>query len=237
MNNETLDRTSLRLPATLLVVGQLLYIAATQVHTGGHAHDHAAIFAEYARSGVWTAVHLVQFAGTAMLLAGLVALFSALDLQVGTTRWVGRLGAASAVASLALYGVLQAVDGVALKQAVTAWASAPGAEKAARFASAEGIRWLEWGVRSYHDFALGVALLLVAVAVARTPSVPRAIAYLSGLSGVTYLVQGWVLGSEGFTSMHDLFIVLAWVLTLAWTIWLAVVARRMRDPEVSSPVG
>jgi len=34
------------------------------------------------------------------------------------------------------------VDGVALKQAVNAWASAPDAEKAARFASAEAIRWL-----------------------------------------------------------------------------------------------
>ena len=35
-------------------------------------------------------------------------------------------------ATLALYGVLQAVDGVALKQAVNVWASAPDAEKAAR---------------------------------------------------------------------------------------------------------
>ena len=34
MKNETLDRTSLRLPAMLLVIGQLLYIAATQIHTG-----------------------------------------------------------------------------------------------------------------------------------------------------------------------------------------------------------
>ena len=51
--------------------------------------------------------------------------------------------------TLALYGVVMAVDGVALKQAVNAWASAPVAEKAARFASAEAIRWIEWGARSY----------------------------------------------------------------------------------------
>jgi hypothetical protein len=49
--------------------------------------------------------------------------------------------------TLALYGVLQAVDGVALKQVVDAWASAPEAEKVERFATAEAIRWLEWGVR------------------------------------------------------------------------------------------
>jgi hypothetical protein len=35
------------------------------------------------------------------------------------------------------------VDGVALKQAVNAWVDAPEAEKAARFAAAEAMRWLE----------------------------------------------------------------------------------------------
>ena len=131
-----IDRTSLRLSATLLLVGQLLYIVVTQFHAGGNANDHPAIFAEYADSGIWKAVHLGQFASMSILLAGLLALFFALDVQAGTARWAGRFGAASAVATLALYGVLQAVDGVALKQAVDAWASAPDAEKAARFASA-----------------------------------------------------------------------------------------------------
>ena len=47
------------------------------------------------------------------------------------------------IAALALYGVLQAVDGVALKEAVDAGVSAPDAEKAARFGNAETVRWLE----------------------------------------------------------------------------------------------
>jgi hypothetical protein len=45
-----------------------------------------------------------------------------------------------------------------------AWTNAPDAEKAARFASAEAVRWVEWGMRSYHNFALGLALLLFAAA-------------------------------------------------------------------------
>ena len=135
------------------------------------------------------------------------------------------------MAALALYAALQAVDGVANKQADVAWVSAPDAEKAARFASAEAIRWVEWGMRSYHAFALGLALLLFAAAVVRTAWVPRPIAYLMGLSGLTYLAQGWVLGSEGFSPTHTILIVLAWVLTLAWMIWLVVVARRMQDFE------
>jgi hypothetical protein len=120
---------------------------------------------------------------------------------------------------------------VANKQADVAWVSAPEAEQAVRFASAEVIRWIEWGMRSYHDYAMGLALLLVAAAVMRTASVPRPIAYLMGLSGLTYLVQGWVVGSEGFSQTVSITIVLAWVLSLAWMIWLVVVAWRMQNAE------
>jgi hypothetical protein len=141
-NNRTFN-SSLRLSATLLLVGQLLYIVVTQFHTGGEANNHPAIFTAYAGSGIWTAVHLGQFAAMAILVAGLLALFVVLDVQDGTARLAGLFGTASAVTALALYGALQAVDGVANKRANVAWVSAPDAEKVARFASAEAIRWVE----------------------------------------------------------------------------------------------
>ena len=225
-----IDRASLRMSATLLLAGQVLYIVATQFHAGGDANDHPAIFAAYAGSGIWKAVHVGQFACAAIMLAGLVALPFAVRGQAAK-GWAGRFGAASAVVALALYGVLQAVDGIGNKEVDEAWVSAPDAEKAARFASAEAMRWLEWGVRSYHDFALGLALLLIAAAILGTTEVPRPIPYLVGLSGLTYLVQGWVVGSEGFSGTHTTLILLAWALTLAWTIWLVVVAWRMRDSD------
>ena len=221
------QRASLRLPAALLLAGQLLYIVVTLLHTGGDANDHHDVFAEYADSGDWTVVHLGQFAGVALFLAGLIALFSALD---GPARVTARFGAAAATATLALYGALQAVDGVALKQAVTAWASAPDAEKAARFASAEAIRWLEWGMRSYQNFALGLALLLFAAAVARAARIPRPIAALMALAGLTYLVQGWVVGTGGFSQTESLAILAAYALDLAWMVWLAVAAWRKPVP-------
>jgi uncharacterized protein DUF4386 len=229
-------RASLRLSATLLLGGQLLFIVVGLFHPDGDANNHPAVFARYAGSGSWTVVHLGQFVGMAILLAGLLALFSALDATAGAARWAGRFGAASAVAALALYGVLQGVDGVALKQAVTAWMSAPDGQKAARFASAEAVRWLEWGVRSYQDFALGLALLLLAAAVARAAQVPRPIALLMGLSGLAYLVQGWVVGSEGFSSAESIPIVAAFALNLVWMVWLVVVAWRMRESEPRSSV-
>jgi hypothetical protein len=225
------DRSSLRLSATLILTGQLLFIVVTLFHADGKANNHRSVFVEYAGSGSWKAVHLVQFAAIAILLAGLLALFFALNVHAGPARWMSRFGAASTVVALALYAVLQAVDGVGNKMVDAAWVSAPDAEKAARFASAEAMRWLEWGVRSYQDFALGLALLLFAAAVARTVGLPRPIAYLMGLSGLTYLVQGWVIGAEGFSGTHSTLILVAYVFSLAWMIWLVVVAWRRQDSQ------
>lgn len=230
------DRRSLRVAAALLVVGQVLFIVVTLFHTGGPANDHPVIFAAYAASTTWQAVHLAQFGAMVILLAGLLALHFALDVQSGAARWPARFGAGLTVTTLALYGVLQAVDGIANKQAVDAWVSAPAAEKAARFASAEAIRWLEWGVRSYENFALGLALLLFAVAVVRTRWIPRTLGFLMALSGLTYLVQGWVVGTRGFSATETIAIEVAYVLDLAWMIWLVVVAWRMDDAE-STEVG
>lgn len=228
-----IDRLSIRLAATLLLTGQLLYIVVTQFHADGEANNHPAVFAEYAASGNWTAVHVAQFASAALLLAGLAALALSARVMAGAAAWAGRFAAGLAAVALALYAVLQAVDGVGNKQVDAAWVNADAADKAARFASAEGMRWLEWGVRSYQDFALGAALLLVAAAIVRTPRLGP-VAYPMALSGLTYLVQGWVVGAEGFSGTHTVLIVLAWALSLSWMIWLGILAWRRPEPAAGS---
>lgn len=70
-------------------------------------------------------------------------------------------------AEVAPYGVASAVEGVALKHAVDAWASAPAAGQEARFASAEAIRWLEGGIKSSQSFTVGLALVLFRMATTR----------------------------------------------------------------------
>lgn len=215
------------------MAGFVLFVTMTLLHPGGPANNHRLIFAEYAASGSWNAVHLGQFAGMALLVAGLLVLYFALDIRDGIAAWVARLGAVSAAVALGLYGVLQAVDGVALKQAVDAWVSSPEAEAEARFAGAEAIRWIEWGARSYQTFTLGLALVLLGSAVALTARLPKALGYLMGLSGLTYLVQGWVLGSEGFSETNTFAILAGYVLILAWVVWLVVIAwRSPKSPQV-----
>lgn len=226
--SSAVDRTLLRLSATLLFIGELIALVAGFFHPGqAPANDHHAAFTEYAASAHWTAIHLGQFVGIAVVIGGLLALFFALNVRAGALAWINRLGAVVAAVALGLYGVLQAVDGVALKQAVDAWVRAPAAEQAARFASAEAIRWLEWGVRSYHSFMLGLAFILFAAVIVGTGRTPRATGVLMGLSGIAYLAQGWVIGAEGFSAANTLPTLLGILLVLVWSIWLLISAWRM----------
>src|SRR4051794_32163076 len=151
-------RSALRFAAGLLLAGVVLSVAAGLLHPDREpANDHPAVFAEYAASADWVAVHLGQFAGMAVLIAGLAALYSALGLRCGASLWLGRFGLVAAGAALALYGVLQAVDGVALKHAVDAWAAAPPPGKPGRLSAPRTGRWLEWGGRGYPKYAVGPA--------------------------------------------------------------------------------
>ena len=170
-NTHTTNRKLLRLSATLLLAGILITFLAGMSHPdSAPANDDFASFTEYSQDADWVAVHLGQFAGMAVLIAGLLMLGLAIDTYSET---VGKLGAVSAVIALGLYSVLQAVDGVALKQVVDGWVSAPEAEKSARFASAEAIRWLEWAIRSYQSFLLGVTFILYAFVIVRRERIPR----------------------------------------------------------------
>ena len=140
-----------------------------------------------------------------------------------------------------MYGVLQAVDGVGLKQAVNAWASADNGDKAARFAAAETVRWLEWALRSYHSIVFGLALILFgAVIAAVLGRISRLIGYLMALSGLCYLAQGWIIGTWGFSSANRIPTLIGIVLIVVWAVWLLVAAFRMKiaaPPETRTDSG
>jgi len=228
------DRKLLRLSATLLFIGEVLSAVLQFPHPGG-GPTYKATFANYAASGNWAAIHLGQFVGEAVFLAGLLVLFFALNLSEGTPRWLGFFAAVSAGVALALAGVLYAVDGVALKQAVDAWASAPAAEQAARFASAQAIRWLEWGTNSYWNFMQGLALVLYALVIVWTARVPRPIGYLMGVSGLAFIVLGWLVGTEGFTSANTVPTYVGHGLNDVWMIWLLIIAWWRKESVQAAP--
>jgi hypothetical protein len=226
------DRSLLRLSATLVVIGEVLFAIVTLFHADGPANNHPVVFAEYASSDDWILVHLLQFVFMGVLLLGLFVLSFALNVRSGALEWVGRFAAVLAAVAIALYGVLQAVDGVALKHAVVAWAHAPKAEKATRFASAETVRWLEWGMNGYQLFTFALTLILLASVIVGTARVPRAIGFLMGLAAIPMLVQSWVIGTSGFSVplLAGSLSAVALPLMLAWSIWLLIVSWRMREP-------
>ncbi len=232
-SGNVVDRGALSLSAGLLLGGQLLYILITQFHAGGDANDHREIFIHYAGSGDWKGVHVGQFLAMTMMVAGLVVFGSALKPALKGRATVAMSAVAKSASmlagvALALYAALQAVDGVGNQQVDSAWEHATRADKTARFASAEAMRWLEWGMRSYHDYALGLALIGFAFAAAAVGRlvVPKGVAWLMGAAGVAYLAQGWVVGVQGFSVADSNLIVAAWVLSLAGMGWLVAATRR-----------
>jgi hypothetical protein len=217
----------LRCAARLLFAGVIISLIVGLFHPDGPANDHAAVFAEYAASAHWTAIHFGQFVGMLVIVAGLVVFFHALSSTPGVAVLTRRFGIATALLALGLYAVLQAVDGIALKQAVDAWVAAPDSEKVLRFASAETVRWLEWAVRSYFSLILGLAFLLLAAVIVRTRVVPRPIGYLAAGSGLTYFGQSWAVATQGFSPSNSAFIIAGIVLNVVWTAWLAILAMRV----------
>jgi hypothetical protein len=227
------DRATLRLAATLLLIALRVTAVVNFPHPGSPTPTDQAQFTAYATDASWTALHLGEFVGTALFLGGELVLFFALNVSAGPPRWVGFFAAVSAGVALAMAGVVYAVDGVALKQAVDAWVNAPAAEQASRFASAEVIRWLETGTRSYQELTSGLALVLFGIVIAWTARITRPVGIVMGLTGLASIVMGWVAGAEGLNvAIRSALFELSGLATLVWTIWLLIVAWTRRSGGV-----
>jgi Domain of unknown function (DUF4386) len=192
------ERALVRLAGGLLVGGLLVFLVVTMsLHPSGDENDHPVIFAKYADSEAWVAAHFGQFVGVLVALGGFLILWRALSVRAQVPT-LARCAAGATVATAAVWAVLQAVDGVALKQAVDAWADASGAEKAARFGDAETVRWTEWGLQSYFRLLLGLTFVLFGLAIARTGLVARWLGWIGALGGILYMTVGIAVGYSGF---------------------------------------
>jgi len=161
--------------------------------------DNPAVFMEYANSDSWTTVHLVQYFGFLLILGGLVALYYSISANPGRGAGLAPFGLAAAVTTAASYTVLQAVDGITLKRAVDAWASAPADQETAAFAAAEAVRWTEIGMNALSNFLTGLTLLLIGVAIAFGGVYPRWTGWMAAASGLAFAYNGVVeVAYEGF---------------------------------------
>ncbi|MDQ1533611.1 MAG: hypothetical protein QOF28_1372 [Actinomycetota bacterium] len=227
------QRRLLRIAGGLLVGGELLALVAGFFHpTSAHPNDHTVTFAKYAASDDWLAVHIGQFAGVIMVLAGLVVLYRALA-QTRLVDTLALVAVSGAVATAALVALVNAVDGVMLKQAVDTWANTVGPNKVLAFHDAETARWLEWGANSFASLLEGVTIALFGLAIARTALVPRWLGWAAVIAGIDYLVVGALIGHDGFSDTVPAVSVTGDLLLLIVAIGIAVTAWRApaRDDE------
>jgi hypothetical protein len=192
-------RTDLWMVGGLLTGGLLLTVLFTAFHPSGDEDNHQVIFAKYAASDAWVAVHLGQFIGVLLALGGLLALHRILRAS-DQRSLLADLAAGTTVATAAIWAVLQGLDGVALKQAVDAWNSASGSDEPLRFATAETVRWLEWGFQSYFRVLLGLAFVLTGVAILTGRLVAGWLGWAAMPAGLCSVSIGIDVGYSGLAS-------------------------------------
>jgi hypothetical protein len=202
--------------------------------------DNHAVFMEYAHSRIWTAVHLGEYFGFLLLLGGLVALYYSVSAKRGLGAGIAPFGLAAAVTAAASFTVLQAVDGVALKRAVDAWASAPAPEKTAAFAAAEAVRWTEIGMNSFSYFLAGLTLFLFGATIALGRVYPRWAGVIAAVSGAAFIYNGVVeVAYEGFVpsiiKLVGLLLLVVWALIMAVLMWRNAGRGRMARSESAPP--
>ncbi|MGY1707531.1 hypothetical protein ACI79C_23455 [Geodermatophilus sp. SYSU D00697] len=214
-----------------LLLGGFVFATAVTVlfHPGGDEDVHEVIFAEYAASASWTWVHLAQFVGVLVALGGLLVLH--LVLRSRAPR-LSTFAAGLTVATAAVWAVLQAVDGITLKQAVDAWVAADGPDKGVRFTDAEVVRWTEWGAQSYFRLLLGAALLLFGAAILATRVLVAWVGWIAVLAGILSVAVGVDVGHSGLDSGIQRSAVPAFqVAVLVFAIGIVVTAARGRAGE------
>lgn len=220
-------RRALRFAGVLMVVGLLLNAVSTLIHPAGDEDDHEAIFTEYANSDAWVAVHLGQFFGVVLALGGVLVLCRAMR-AAGGSPLLAHFAAAAAVATAATWAVLQGLDGVGLKQAVDAWASASGADKAVRFANAETVRWLEWGFQSYFRLLLGLTFALLGAVILAGRLVAGWLGWAAVVMGLISAAIGVDVGFSGLASGLQDFLGIAF-LVIVLVFALGVLATGIRE--------
>ncbi|MER5228128.1 hypothetical protein [Streptomyces flaveus] len=226
---ETADARRRRqtLAGGLMTGGFLVNVILTAaLHPSGEEDDHPAIFTEYAESSSWVAVHLGQFIGVLVTLSGLLVLYRVLR-GANESSLIAQLAAAAAVATAAIWAVLQGLDGVGLKQAVDSWVSASGAEKTIRFANAETVRWLEWGFQSYFRILLGLTLALFGTAILTSRRVAGWLGWTALAAGVCSVIFGVDVGYSGLASgLQDVLGIAIFILVLVFAIGVLATAVR-----------
>lgn len=225
--------TSARAGAVAGIAGIVLQIVMSLMHPS-HAdpNDSVAAFREYAGSDVWTAVHIGQFLGTALIAAALVALARMLMGEGGVTAGLAMAAGGLAAVIVAVFAVQMAVDGVALKATIATWldATTPAAEQSA-FQVADGVRAIEKGLSGFFQMVNGLALLALGTAVVRSRRYASWLGWVGAAAGVGAIAGGTVTAHTGFSATASMVLMVPTLCTLVFVVGVAVYLWRRPAPR------
>ena len=212
-----------RLGAAAAFVGAVLLIVSTSLHPlDSDPGDAPAAFAEYAADAHYVWTHLGQFAGFLGLGMGLVAF--AATLEPGRAAAWARIGAAGAVASMAVAAALQAVDGVALKAMVDRWAAANGEVRSLAYEAALALRQIEIGLAGFLSVLSGLTLIAFGLAILRSARYPAWLGAIGLLDGLGMAAAGAAQAAMGF---RDVAMALSMLSGSVLVVWMVLVAALM----------
>ncbi|MFQ5546347.1 MAG: DUF4386 family protein [Acidiferrobacterales bacterium] len=213
----------LKLGAATAITGAVVLMVATMLHPlGADPGDPVAAFTEYAADELWVGSHLSQFLGVFLLFVALVALNDSLKGE--TFAWVAKLGLLVGIAALGTTAILQAVDGIALKNMVDNWASAAEAQRPETFQAALAVRQIEIGVASFVALLFGAAFVLFGTAIVASAYYPTWLGWLGIIGGAGTVASGMLMAFTGFstTAMN-----LAMPFNLILVVWMVVIGVLM----------
>jgi hypothetical protein len=185
------------------------------------------VFAEYAADAAWIATHLGQlFANFMILILATFAIYRSLvEENENAGNWA-RLGMLTAALAMTVFAVDQGLDGIALKRAVDVWANAPAATKDIYFGTAEGIRWLEYGLNGMYNILQGMAVLFFSTAAVLSSVYPKWLGWLGIIaSGLARIIVGIATLTTGFSTLVGMMGAIAflggtvWVFAVTYFLW------------------
>lgn len=214
------ERTLLRIGAVSAVLGVGVLIGGSVIHGGDDPANLVVSLTQYAANANWVVAHILQFLGFFLIAGGLVALRWSIPREPGAA--LARLGLASTLVAVGVYGVNQRVDGIAIKFVAEEWVNAPATEKEAAFRVAAAVRHIEIGISSFSALILAIAVVLYGLAIALSDVYPKWSGWVGVPIGLAWGVSGVLIAYVGF-SQH---VLTGWV-SIALALWVLVIGVLM----------
>jgi len=223
-------RYPLRGASVAAIGGALLLFSGTYLHPlGSDPNDSIAAFSEYAADRLWIASHLTQLLGVVLIVCALIQLSRLL--AGGSASGLAWIGAAASIVSLAAAAATQAVDGIALKMMVDAWAAAAEPNKTTLFYATYAVRQIEVGLVSITSLLFGLTMCVYGTAMISDHRFVKWLGWLPIIGGIPTAIAGVVIAYTGFSGLAMSINMPANSLLLIWMIAIGVLFWRRDTAE------